>query len=213
MTFKEEVIAAKNQSHWTSKQRNHLRRLQKQGAVIAYWLSDAHGRPSNNILDSLKAKNWTAKPGLIQKVDGPLVECSEKALHATFEPHKWVGSRVWMVGFLGEVKYLDNKIAGLHREIIGEIMPEEAITPSIGVKLGRKDLSGADLYSANLSYADLYSADLYFANLIYANLSYANLYSANLISANLSYAKWNINFPVPSGWELIPGTNELRAKK
>ncbi len=181
MTFKEEVIAAKNQSHWTAKQRNHLRRLQKQGAVIAYWLSDAYGRPSNNVLDYSKAKNWTAKPGLVQKVDGPLVECSEKALHATFEPHKWVGSRVWMVGFLGEVKHLENKVAGLHREIIGEIMPEEAITPSIGVKLGRKDLSGADLRSA-----DLYSANLYSANLSSANLSSADLRSANLSYANLS---------------------------
>ena len=215
MSFKEDVLAAKNQSHWTAKQRNHLRRMQKASAVFAYYLTDSHGRPSNhkfnNILD---ARKWTVKPGIIQRVDGPLVACSENALHATLEPHKWVGNRVWVVAFLGEVKYLNNKIAGLHREIIGEVMPEEALSPSVGVKLGRKDLGGADLSSAdlrsaNLIYADLRSANLSYANLSYADLRDANLSSADLRDANLIYCAWNDNFPIPNGWKYSSGTNLL----
>ena len=265
MSFIDDVNAAKNQTSWTAKQRNHLRRMQKAGAVFAYYLTDSYGRPSNHNIDNiLERKKWTVKPGVVQKVNGPLKECSKNALHATLEPHKWAGNRVWVVAFLGEVKHLDSKIAGLHREIIGEVMPEEALSPSVGVKLGRKDLNSAnlsyanlssanlsyanlsyanlssadlisaDLRSANLSYANLSSADLNSANLRYANLSSADLRSAdlrsaNMRSANLSYAnlssadlnyadlryanlssaKWNNNFPVPSGWKYIAGTNIL----
>lgn len=235
MSFIDDVNAAKNQTSWTAKQRNHLRRMQKAGAVFAYYLTDSYGRPSNRNIDNLlDRKKWTVKPGIVQKVNGPLVECSANALHATLEPHQWIGNRVWVVAFLGEVKRLDNKIAGLHREIIGEVMPEEALSPSVGVKLGRKDLNSADLSSADLrsanlrfadlSYADLSSANLYSANLSFANLrsanlrsadlSYANLRSANLSYANLIYvnlssANWNTNFPVPSGWKYITGTNLL----
>jgi uncharacterized protein YjbI with pentapeptide repeats len=55
----------------------------------------------------------------------------------------------------------------------------------------RADLSGADLYKADLSRANLSGADLYGANLSGANLyradfSGANLYGANLYGANLS---------------------------
>ena len=62
----------------------------------------------------------------------------------------------------------------------------------------RADLSGANLYEANLSGAKLYEANLYGANLSGANLSRtdlsganlsgANLYEANLSGANLSGA-------------------------
>ena len=189
MAFIDDVNAAKNQTSWTAKQRNHLRRMQKAGAVFAYYLTDSYGRPSNcNIDNLLDRKKWTVKPGIVQKVNGPLEECSKNALHATLEPHKWIGNRVWVVAFLGEVKRLDNKIAGLHREIIGEVMPEEALSPSVGVKLGRKDLNSADLRDAHLIYANLNCADLSYANLNYADLRSANLYSANLRSANLIYA-------------------------
>jgi uncharacterized protein YjbI with pentapeptide repeats len=52
----------------------------------------------------------------------------------------------------------------------------------------RADLSGADLYRANLSRADLSRADLSWANLSGANLSRADLSWANLSGANLSGA-------------------------
>ena len=54
--------------------------------------------------------------------------------------------------------------------------------------LSRADLSGANLYSADLSRADLSRADLSRANLSGADLSRANLYSANLSGADLSRA-------------------------
>ena len=74
----------------------------------------------------------------------------------------------------------------------------------------RADLSGADLYRANLYGADLSYSSLYGANLCGADLSYsslygadlsgadlyrANLYDANLSDANLSDAK-NLNWPI-----------------
>ena len=52
----------------------------------------------------------------------------------------------------------------------------------------RADLSGADLYGANLSGADLSRAYLYGANLSGADLSRAYLYGADLSRANLSGA-------------------------
>ena len=62
-----------------------------------------------------------------------------------------------------------------------------------GANLSRADLSGANLYCAdlsraNLSGANLYCADLYGANLSRADLSGANLYGADLSGANLSGA-------------------------
>lgn len=37
------------------------------------------------------------------------------------KPDKWQGERVWVVALFGEVRYQDDKMWGLHREIIGEI--------------------------------------------------------------------------------------------
>ena len=59
---------------------------------------------------------------------------------------------------------------------------------AIGKDLSYANLSSADLSSANLSYANLSSADLSSANLRYANLRSANLISADLSSADLSSA-------------------------
>jgi hypothetical protein len=77
-----------------------------------------------------------------------------------------------------------------------------------GANLYRADLSGAnlsgaylyraDLYRADLSRANLSEANLYRADLSRANLSEANLYRADLSRANLSEAK-NILFVGPIG--------------
>jgi uncharacterized protein YjbI with pentapeptide repeats len=67
------------------------------------------------------------------------------------------------------------------------------------------DLSGADLYRANLRSANLRSADLRGANLNSANLSGANLRDANLSGANLSFADLygaNLSFANLSGANL-----------
>jgi Pentapeptide repeats (8 copies) len=58
-------------------------------------------------------------------------------------------------------------------------------------KLRGTDLSGADLYSADLHLVDLSGACLYGANMRLANLSGAYLYSADLRLANLSGADLN----------------------
>jgi len=57
-----------------------------------------------------------------------------------------------------------------------------------GANLYSANLSGANLYSADLSRADLSGANLYSADLSGANLSGANLYSADLSRADLSGA-------------------------
>ena len=60
--------------------------------------------------------------------------------------------------------------------------------------LSRADLSGANLSRADLSRANLSGANLYEANLSAANLSIANLYEANLFGADLSAANLSIAY-------------------
>jgi hypothetical protein len=57
-----------------------------------------------------------------------------------------------------------------------------------GANLTRADLTGANLYQANLRYANLYQADLTRADLTRANLRYANLTEADLTEAELTRA-------------------------
>jgi hypothetical protein len=182
------VRRAKGKSHWSKKQVARFNEVIAQGATIAYWCSDAQGRPSNGggCLD-----NWYAHVGLIQEIEGPLKLCGDGALHATLEPHKWVGSRVWVVSMFGEIEFQENKLGSLSREFIGEILPEESMNESIGVRLGRKDLSGANLNRANLSVADLSGANLNRANLNRANLNRAYLNGADLNGADLNGADLN----------------------
>ncbi len=176
---------------WALKQRAHLNALIAQGAKIAYYNTDAHGRPAN-LPPDVSGVGWEVKPGLVQKLPpGPLELCSERALHATLKPHMWKGCRVWLVGLLGEVRENQgDKFGSLHREIIGEILLEHCFDPSVLCRLGQKDLPGACLsraylYEANLSGADLFGANLSGADLSGADLSRANLYGANLSRADL----------------------------
>jgi hypothetical protein len=172
---------------WTDAQREHLQRLIDSGATIAYWCSDAHGRPANHAME--RPWEWTARPGLVQTVDGPLKTCCPRALHATFEPHRWRGTRVWVVGLVGKVMAdQDGKLGALRREIVGEVLPEEAFSPSVGVRIGRRDLGGANLEGANLRGANLEGANLRGANLQGAYLRGANLEGAYLEGANLGGA-------------------------
>ena len=169
---------------WTAKQRNHLRRLMRDGAVIAYVVTDKHGRPSNG---GPATREWQVRSGLVQTVQGPLEICGPRALHGTRSPHKWFDERVWVAGFVGEVQKEEDKIGSLQREIIGEVYPETAVDPSAGVRIGCRNLKYANLKYANLAYANLEYANLACANLKYANLAYANLACANLKYANLAY--------------------------
>lgn len=56
-----------------------------------------------------------------QKLQGPLEICTANALHATFDPHKWKGQRLWIVALKGEVQRDLTKIGALEREIVCEI--------------------------------------------------------------------------------------------
>ena len=173
---------------WNSVQKKRLQKLlneQKKtpdSVWIGYWNSDQFGRPNNggNIISS-------ASPGIIHNIKGELEICSN-GLHATKVPHQWQGCRIWIVALLGNRIDEKNKSAGIRREIIGEVLPEECLDDRIGVKIGRKDLSGADLGGANLSRANLNGANLSGANLYRAHLNRANLSRANLNGANLSGA-------------------------
>jgi hypothetical protein len=173
----------------TTKQQATVRKLLRDKRVtLAYWCSDAQGRPANHKLGYTEAHKWTAKPGLIQRVKGPLEPCSGRALHATLAPHRWAGVRVWLVAMWDAIEVNEMKLAALKRMIVAEVMPEDAPDPSVGVRVGRLDLRGANLRGANLGGADLRGANLRGANLYGADLCGANLYGADLGSANLGGA-------------------------
>ena len=139
--------------HWTTEQQNRLLQLMEDKvATIAYWCSDSNGKPTNG-----GKELPSVYPGLIQEIEGKLVFC-KNALHATFTPHLWKGSRVWIVALSGEVIKEEDKLGARRREILGEVLPEEAFSESVGVRLGRKDLAGVNLSFANLSGADLSGA-------------------------------------------------------
>ena len=174
--------------HWEPSQNQRLQVCVDQGATIAYWNSDNFGMPANHEVGFDSYPEMRAYPGLIQEVSGPLELCGKHALHATFQPHKWKGSRVWIVALWGEVKRDDDKVGSLTREILGEILPCEALDYSVACRLGRKDLDGANLEVADLSRANLEGAHLFRAHLEGAHLEGANLDVANLSGANLEGA-------------------------
>jgi len=167
-------------THWTTEQQTRLSGLMKDPLVtISYWGSDQHGYPANG------GSSEPVYAGFIQEISGPLEICTPNALHATTFPHKWKGCRVWIVALFGEVQKEGDKLGALKREILGEILPNECLDDSIGVRIGRKDLSGANLSGADLRGAYLSGADLNGANLSRAYLSRAYLSGADLRGANL----------------------------
>jgi len=101
---------------WEPAQRARLRALRGENVTVAYWRSDANGKPCNG------GRGAAVNPGLVQKIKGPLALCGDGALHATLIPPKWEGDRVWIVAMHGEVKWQDDKCGALEREIIGECL-------------------------------------------------------------------------------------------
>jgi len=174
-------------SSWNCEQVERMNVLANDPAMkLAFYCSDQHGRAING-----GTKNLICYAGAIHELVEPLELCGN-ALHATYTPHHWRGCRVWVVA-LQNSRIDGNKLGALYREIIGEILPEDCISASIGVRIGLLNLSGASLTNANLSNANLSNANLsnvnlWNADLSYANLSYANLSNVNLSNANLSYA-------------------------
>ena len=103
-------------SKWTKAQRERLAALQAEGATIAFWRSDANGRPANG-----GGKIAPAAPGVVHTIKGTPILC-ETALHATHLPLKWEGERWWIVALIGEVIGDEEKFGAAKREIIGEAL-------------------------------------------------------------------------------------------
>jgi hypothetical protein len=83
---------------------------------FGYWRSDKNGKPANG-----GHSTESARPGLVQQINGPLNICTSRALHATLDPGKWEGDRLWLVDLFGEVQTSDDKLGALKREIIAEV--------------------------------------------------------------------------------------------
>jgi hypothetical protein len=99
---------------WTDTQHARLKALQAEGAVIAYWGSDAQGKPCNG------GRGKAVSPGHIDTEKGPLVLCERGTLHATHIPPRWKGDRLWVVALTGDVVGDAEKFGALSREVIGE---------------------------------------------------------------------------------------------
>ena len=102
--------------NWSESQRSRLAILEREADTLAFWKSDKHGRPANG-----GYAQEAAAPGLVQTVPGPLKLCQGGTLHATMNPDKWQGERLWVVALFGEIQWQDDKCGALKREIIGEI--------------------------------------------------------------------------------------------
>jgi hypothetical protein len=91
--------------------------IDRGAADVAYWSSDAEGRPCHG------GSGTVARVGLVEEIAGPLEICTRRALHATHEPTKWPGKRLWIVALWGEVQRHEDKLGALKREFLAEVTP------------------------------------------------------------------------------------------
>ncbi|HEY8745927.1 MAG TPA: hypothetical protein VIU62_22800, partial [Chloroflexota bacterium] len=87
------------------------------GATLAFWRSDAQGKPANG------GSGTIAAVGLVEEIPGPLEICTEHALHASTQPWRHRGPRLWIVALYGEIQTAGDKLGALRREILAEIAP------------------------------------------------------------------------------------------
>jgi hypothetical protein len=87
---------------------------QKPDATLAFWKSDRNGKPANG------GSGTVAKIGIVEELPPPLSICS-RGFHATLNPAKWSGERLWIVALYGEIQTEDDKLCALKREFIAEI--------------------------------------------------------------------------------------------
>ena len=92
-----------------------LRSFSAPNATLGFWRSDSDGRPSNG------GHTTAARVGLKEEMAGPLQICS-RGFHATLEPTKWNGERLWVVALYGEIQREDDKLCALKREFLAEIL-------------------------------------------------------------------------------------------
>ena len=83
---------------------------------VAFWKSDKSGRPCNG------GSSSPVEIGQIQKASGPLNLCHANTLHATLNPAKWKGDRLWIVAMHGEIQQDGDKVGALVREIVAEVI-------------------------------------------------------------------------------------------
>jgi hypothetical protein len=94
----------------------YLKTFAREGATIAFWKSDKDGKPCNG------GSKTVAQIGLVEELPGPLpARCGRGAFHATLDPSKWHGERLWVVALYGETGNGDDKIWGLKREFLAEL--------------------------------------------------------------------------------------------
>ena len=84
-------------------------------ATLAFWRSDKDGKPCNG------GSGTVARVGLVEEIRGPLEICTHRALHATLDPAKWQGDRLWVVAMHGELQQQEDKIGALKRTFIAEV--------------------------------------------------------------------------------------------
>ena len=110
------TIFEMSKSSWNKEQISRFNDLSASASTLAFWKSDKKGLPSNGGLAPLPAY-----VGKIEEISGPLEICTKHALHATMDPGKWKGERLWVVALFGEVQQQNDKFGALKREIIAEI--------------------------------------------------------------------------------------------
>ena len=90
------------------------RRTLDAASGVGFWRSTREAKPANG------GDGEAVSPGLVQKCDGPLKIC-HRGFHATVDPSRWKGDRLWLVALRGEVQRDGDKMAALEREIICEV--------------------------------------------------------------------------------------------
>ena len=111
------AVARASALRWPSLQRTRLAALKAAGAFIGFWKSDQAGRPCNG------GSGEPAIVGQVQQATGPLTLCKKGCLHATLEPQKWKGERLWLVALTGKILRDGDKAGAQTREILGEVTP------------------------------------------------------------------------------------------
>ena len=100
----------------TSRVGERSKTLREQGVMLAFWRSGSDGKPSNG------GDGPPRHIGMIEEISGPLKPCTRNALHATLNPRKWKGARLWIVALYPPVANVDgDKCASLKREILAEL--------------------------------------------------------------------------------------------
>ena len=146
-----------------------------------YWrVTDQHGRSCNGGKQIRLDPPTADGPGAwAAPVDGEIRICS-RGYHATTDPIRWAGCRVWLVEVARVLGRVKDKIVCRTLRVWAEVDPEACVDVRIWVACQRPNLRWADLSGAYLGWADLRGANLRGADLGLADLSGSYLGSWDL---------------------------------